>query len=143
MSFKNILVPYNGSEGAKKGFKTALELASKTKGRISTITCLENQSIFAFLKLKKFEQDFEKEKELIKEELSHLKKDAEKLKISLEHVIVKSSFAANTISDYVKSNDIDTVILGQSPIVGTSGIYRESMANYLKSRIECALILIK
>ena len=143
MSFKNILVPYNGSKGAKKGFKTALELASKTLGKITLITCVENQSILSFLKLKKFEREFEREKKLIEKELSHLKKDADKLKIPFKNKVIKSAFAADTISDYVKSNNIDVVVLGQSPIIGSRREYRERMANYLSNRIECALILIK
>ena len=143
MSFENILVPYNGSTGAKIGFTTALELASKTNGKITTISCIENQSIFTFLKPKKYEKEFDREKDIVEKELSHLKKDTDKLNIPFKYVVLKSAFAADTISEYVKSNNIDTVVLGKSQIKGTEGIYRESMANYLTTRIECPLILVK
>jgi nucleotide-binding universal stress UspA family protein len=143
MSFKNILVPYNGSTGAKKGFFVALELASKTKGKITIINCIEDQSILSFLKLKNSKKDFEREKRLVEKEFSRLKKDTCKLKIPFKYVIFKSSFAADTISEYAKSHSIDTVVLGKSPIRGTAEQYHESMANYLSSRIDCPMVIVK
>jgi nucleotide-binding universal stress UspA family protein len=143
MSFQNILVPYNGSTGAKKGFLIALELASKTCGKITIITCIEDQSILSFLKLKNSKKEFEREKSLIEKEFSRLKKDTDKLKIPFKYVVLKSSFAADTISEYAKSHKIDTVVLGKSLLKGKAEQYHESMANYLSSRITCPMIIVK
>jgi nucleotide-binding universal stress UspA family protein len=143
MKFQNILVPYNGSAGAKKGFLTALDLASKTNGKITIIACIEDQSILSFLKLKNSKKDFEREKSLVEKEFSRLKEDIDKLKIPFKFIVLKSTFAADTISEYAKSNDIDTVVLGKSPLKGTAERYHESMANYLSSRIKCPLIIVK
>ncbi len=143
MSFKNILVPYNGSVGAKKGLLTAIELASLTKGKITILTCIETRSILSFLRPKNYNKEYEREKELFEKEFSLIKKDIRKLNISFKFEILKSSFAANSISDYVKSNDIDTVVLGKSPLKGTEKTYHESMANYLTMRINCPMIIVK
>jgi nucleotide-binding universal stress UspA family protein len=143
MGFQNILVPYNVSPGAKKGFLAALELASKTNGKITIITCIVDQSILSFLKLKNSKKEFEREKALVEKEFSRLKKDTDKLKIPFKYVVLKSAFAADTISEYAKTNDIDTVVLGKSPIRGTAERYHESMANYLSLRIKCPMIIVK
>lgn len=143
MGFQNILVPYNGSNGAKKGFKTALELASKTKGKITLITCIENQSILPFLKLKSSKQSFKREKELAEKEFASLKKEAEKLEIPFKYVILESSFAPDTITSYTKSKNIDTVIVGKTKFFGTENIYHESMVNYLNLRIECPMVIVR
>ncbi|MFB5629997.1 MAG: universal stress protein [Nitrosopumilaceae archaeon] len=143
MSFENILVPYNGSQGAKRGYKSALELASKTGGKITTITCIESPSILSFLKLKKNEKEFEIEKKIIEKELSLLKKDAHKLKIPLKIVVLKSAFAANTILDYAKSNKIDTVVIGKTKFQGPGHLYHESMVKYLSMRINCPMVIVK
>jgi nucleotide-binding universal stress UspA family protein len=143
MGFQNILVPYNGSVGAKKGFLAALELASNTKGKITIITCIENKSLLSFLKIKDSKKEFEMEKRLVEKEFNRLKKQTAKLKIPFKYVILKSTFAADTISEYVKSQDIDTVVLGKSPLRKTERQYHESMANYLSSRIECSMVIVK
>ena len=89
LDFTNILVPFNRSEGGKKGFHAALEWAKKCNGKITVITCIENQPLsFFFRKSHKKSQD--EQVQLIKKEILKLKKQADTQNIPFNFVIKKS-----------------------------------------------------
>jgi len=142
-NFESVLVPYNATPGAKQGLKAAIELAKRTDGQITLLTCIENQSILSFFKKQDKNQKFEQEKKFIESELRKIETKIKELKKPVKHVVVKSSFAPSTIVDYVKKNNIDVVVIGQTKLIGTEGKYHESMANYLLNDLKCPLLAVK
>ncbi len=143
MGFQNILVPYNGTTGAKDGLEAAIDLATKTKGKITLITCIEHQSILSFLKIQNIDKMIEKEIKSFEKEYSLLQKRIEKLNVPFKYVILKSSFSPDTIASYAKSNNIDTLVIGKTKFKGSKNLYHESMINYLSSRIDCPMVVVK
>lgn len=140
-NFESILVPYNATTGAKRGLKAAIELARKVNGQITLITCIEPQSIFSFFKRVKTKK-YEEEKNIIEKELKKIESKTN-LENPITHVILETSFAPSTITDYVRKNNIDLVVIGQTKFLGTEGVYHESMANYLTRSLKCPLLIIK
>jgi len=140
--FDSILVPYNATTGAKRGLNAALELAAKINGQITLITCVEQSSLASFFKKNKSDE-FEKEKAIIQKELESINYDTKKLKKPLKHIIVKSSFAPETIVQYVEKNKIGVVVIGQTKILHAEKKYHQSMANYLLQGLTCPLLIVK
>jgi nucleotide-binding universal stress UspA family protein len=140
--FESILVPYNATAGAERGLRAAVEFAKKVNGQITLITCIENQSILSFFKKDK-NQSFEQEKKIIESELKKIESKIKELKLPIKHVILKSSFAPNTIIEYVEKNQIDMVVIGQTKLMKTEGKYHQSMATYLLQSITCPLLIVK
>ena len=140
-NFESILVPYNATSGAKRGLKAAVELARRVNGQITLITCIEPQSIFSFFKKDKAKK-FEEEKQVIEKELEKIESSI-KIKNPITHIILETSFAPSAITDYVRENNIDLVVIGQTKFLGTEGRYHESMANYLVKSLKCPLLIIK
>lgn len=140
--YKSILVPYNATSGAKRGWYAAMDLAKKTNGQITLITCIESQSFMSFFN-KNTKDDFENQKEMIQQEMEKTEYDTTKLQKPIKHVIVKSSFAPDTIVEYVEENNIDLVVIGQTRISPTEKKYHQSMANYLLQGLTCPLLIVK
>lgn len=140
--FESILVPYNATEGAKQGLKSAIELTKKLDAQITLITCIENQSGLSFFRKSKDEK-FEEEKKLIEEELQKIESGVKGLATPIKHVILKSSFAPDSIVEYVEKNKIDMVIIGQTKIKHVEKKYHQSMANYLLQGLTCSLLIVK
>lgn len=141
-SFNSILVPYNATSGAKRGLKAAMDLAEKIDGQVTLITCIESSSLASFFRKNK-KDEFEKEKEIIQQELENIEYDTKKLKKPLKHVILKSSFAPNTIVEYAEENKINLVVIGQTKILPTEEKYHERMAHYLLRGLTCPVLIIK
>lgn len=140
--FESILVPYNATEGARQGLKSAIELAKKLGAQITLIICIENQSGLSFFRKSKDEK-FEEEKKLIEEELQKIESDVKGLSIPIKHVILKSSFAPDSIVEYVEKNKVDMVIIGQTKMKHVEKKYHQSMANYLVQGLTCPLLIVK
>jgi nucleotide-binding universal stress UspA family protein len=140
-NFEYILVPYNATSGAKRGLKAAIELAKKTDGEITLLTCVESQPALSFFKKQK--EIFEQEKKIIELELGKIESKVKELKKPIKHVVLKSSFAPTTIAEYVEKNRIDIVIVGQTKLIGSEGKYHESMANYLLKDLKCPILIAK
>ena len=141
-SFNSILVPYNATSGAKRGLRAAIDLAEKIDGEVTLITCIETTSLGTlFTKNKK--DEFENEKEVIQKELDSIEYDTKKLKNPLKHVILKSSFAPNTIAEYAEENKMELVVIGQTKITSTEEKYHERMANYLMRGLTCPVLIVK
>ncbi len=141
--FESILVPYNATAGAKRGLKAAIELAKKVNGQVTLLTCVENQSILSFFRREAKKQKFEQEKKIVENELKKISSEIKELNKPIKQVILKSSFAPNTISEYVEKNHIGLVVIGQTKLIATEGKYHESMANYLVRDLKCPLLVVK
>ena len=140
--FKSILVPYNATSGAKRGLKAAIDLAKRIDGQITLLTCIENQSFLSFFKKDSKKEKFEQEKKIIANELKKLLSNIE-INKPIKQVILKSSFAPNTIIEYTENNHVDLVVIGLTKLLTTEGKYHESMANYLLKDLNCPLLVIK
>lgn len=140
--FKSILVPYNATPGAKRGLKAAIKLAQQIDGQITLLTCIENQPFLSFFKKDSKKEKFEQEKKIIANELKKLSSNTE-INKPIKQVILKSSFAPNTIIEYTENNPVDIVVIGQTKLLTTEGKYHESMANYLLKDLKCPLLVIK
>jgi len=141
-SFESILVPYNATTGAERGLKAAIEFAKKIDGEITLITCVENQSIMSFFKKNKNEK-FKEQKKIIEKELKRIRFQNKELKKPIKQVILKSSFAPETIIEYVEEKQTDLVIIGQTKIMHAEKKYHQSMANYLLQGLSCPLLVVK
>ena len=140
--YASILVPYNATPGAKRGWSAAIDLAKKTNGQITLITCIESQSFMSFFK-KNGKDEFETEKQLVEKELEKMKHETKKLEKAIKHVIVKTSFAPDTIIEYAEKNKIDIVVIGQTKISPAERKYYQSTANYLLQGLSCPLLVVK
>lgn len=141
-NFENILVPYNASPGAESGLKAAIDFAKKVNGHITLITCIENESILSFFKKDK-KAKFEEQKSIIENELKKIESKIKELIKPVKHVVLKSSFAPETIINHAEKNNIDVVIIGQTKLSKMEAKYHESMSMYLTKGLKCPLLIVK
>ncbi|MEM3089561.1 MAG: universal stress protein [Candidatus Nitrosotenuis sp.] len=144
MYFKNILVPYDGSDFSKKAFKIALDLAQKYESKISIVICIpKHYSSSWYVDNRISDLNFKKQYKAAKTESSKLESEAKKLDISLSSTILDTTNISKTLVDYAKSHKTDLIIIGSHGKSGWDKLVLGSVANGVLQRSECNVLLIK
>ncbi|MDH3794016.1 MAG: universal stress protein [Nitrosopumilus sp.] len=109
-TFEHILVPYNGTAGSEKAFRTAISLASSIQAKVTILTCLEERPTFGFFKTKTSKQEFEKERKLVEKQHLKLEKFAKEHDVSCDPKIAKNGMASTKILEFAKQHNADLII---------------------------------
>jgi len=145
---KNILVPVDGSEHALKAIKLADDLAERYKSNLTVLhvrskNVSEELRIFAEMEFSAKEREdmggiLEKVAEkVIKESI------AEANLVRLPKTIVLLGDPASAIVEYVKKNDIDTVVMGSRGMSDLKGLLVGSVSHKVSNLVECTCIMVK
>lgn len=112
--FKNILVPYNGTEGSHKAFDKAISLAAPLNAKITIFTCIEKRQLFSLFKSKAKNEDFEKERRVVEKQHMEMKTIAGKNKVDCNSKIVHGDHAADEILSFSEHQSIDLIIMNKT-----------------------------
>lgn len=140
LSFKHILVPYDGTKTGDKAFNGAIQLAKKFSSKITLLACMEKESTFVFFDTKSDKKDMKKRNKIMDEKLSKLSKIAEKSDIVCNTKISNCSLASKCIVSYTKSHKIDLVVMGKSSKINPEKIYHDSTVNHIYVEIKCPML---
>lgn len=147
VTYKKILVPYDGSEHAKKALQQAVDLAEASQGKlyiasvcniVSVMSNFDQVSIAEGCLTTQLSQDLEKQ----------CKADLEEAKAAVpEGVPADTLFEVGSpgpvllqMADEIKC---DLVVMGSRGLGPLKGIFMGSVSSYLVSRAKCPVLIVK
>lgn len=147
ISYKKILVPYDGSEHAKKALVQAIDLAQAGEGKlyvasvcniVSVMSNFDQVSIAEGCLTTQLSQDLEKQ----------CRADLEEAKgVIPEGVPVETLFEVGSPGPVLlqMADDIgaDLIVMGSRGLGPLKGIFMGSVSSYMVSRAKCPVLIVK
>ncbi len=139
--FKKILVANDGSEGAKKALKTAIDLAKKYNAELHSISVEEGVPHYAATigEVEEFKKEANGYFQKINDEA---KEEVKKAGIDL-HIKVQAGHEVETIVNYAKGGKFDLLVIG---FMGHSKIFGRvwgSTSQNITKLSPCTVIVVK
>lgn len=139
--FKKILVAYDGSEGAKKALKTAINIAKEYNAELHSISVEEGIPHYAATigEVEEFRKEANEYFKKINEEAIE---EAKKAGIKL-HVKVQAGHEVETIVHYAKEGNFDLLVIG---FMGHSKIFGRvwgSTSQNITKLSPCTVMVVK
>jgi len=142
MLYKNILVPYDGSNHSKHAFKVALDMAKKYNSKLSMVTVLDTSpGYWAHSSL--WDKAMGGAKNLATKELESFESTAKKVQVSFHSEIIESHSITKTIVSYSKSQKIDLIVLGAQGITGWDKLILGSVTDSVAHRVRCPVLIVR
>ena len=108
--FHKILVAHDGSEGARKAFMTALDLAALSQAELHTISIIEVHSHFAAT-MGEVTEERDEDRKLYNRVIEEARGMASDRGVAL-HTEVQTGHEVETIIRYVRENHYDLLVVG-------------------------------
>ena len=144
MAFKNILVPYDGSVPALRAFNKAIELAKQHDSQIKVVSCLDIANIGGWYIDKRINKDIMRKARNLTEKLfSNLSDIAQKKSVPIDFRIIESGNTVKSIIDFIKSKNMDLVIMSSSGRGNFDKILLGSVSNGIMQKAKCPVLIIK
>lgn len=144
MTFKNILVPYDGSAHSNRTFRKALEIAKQHNSNLKVVACLDIANLGGWYIDKRLNKDIMKKAKNLTEKLfSKLDDTAKKNSISVDFKIIESNNTVKSLISFAKSKNIDLIIIGSSGRGGFDKVLLGSVSNGVMQKAKCPVLIIK
>jgi len=144
MTFKNILVPYDGSIYALRAFNKAVKIAKQHNSNLKVVACLDIANLGGWYIDKRVNKEIMKNaKNLTKKLFSELDNIAKKNSIILDSKIIESNNTVKSLISYTKSKNIDLIVMGSSGRGGFDKILLGSVSNGVMQKVKCPVLIIK
>ncbi|MFQ5782495.1 MAG: universal stress protein [Nitrosopumilus sp.] len=144
MTFKNILIPYDGSIPANNAFKTGVDLAKQHGSNLKVVACLDNADLGGWYIDKRINKNIIKNaRNQTKKLFSKLKDMGEKNSVSVDLKIVESESTVNALISFAKSKKIDLIVMGSSGRGKYDKVLLGSVSNGIMQRAKCPVLIIK
>ncbi len=144
MSFKKILVAYDGSGFSNRAFKSALDIAERDNSIITIATVVTGifQPSIGFSM--KFNKDLLKKQNKAMEKIfSNLKKTANKKGIGLSLKILRNPSVSKGILKYLNFHRFDLVVVGSRGRTGLNKFILGSVANEIVNKTNVPVMVVK
>jgi nucleotide-binding universal stress UspA family protein len=144
MTFKNILVPYDGSTYANRAFNKAIEIAKQHNSNLKVVACLDIANLGGWYIDKRINKDImKKAKNLTKELFSKLDDTAKKRSMHVDFKIIESNNTVKSLISFAKSKNIDLIIMGSSGRGKFDKVLLGSVSNRVIQKAKCPVLIIK
>ena len=144
MTFKNILVPYDGSTNALRAFNKALEMAKQHNSNLKVVACLYIANLGGWYIDKRINKDIMKKAKNLTEKLfSKLDEIATKNDVPLDSKIIESNNTVKSILSFTKSKNIDLIVMGSSGRGRFDKVLLGSVSNGVMQKAKCPVLIIK
>lgn len=144
MTFKNILVPYDGSAYSNHAFNKAIDLAKEHDSNLKVVACLDIANLGGWYIDKRINKDIMKNaKNLTKKMFSKLEDTAKKNSVSVDFKIIESKNTVKSLIDFTKSKNIDLIIMGSSGRGEFDKVLLGSVSNGVMQKAKCPVLIIK
>jgi nucleotide-binding universal stress UspA family protein len=139
--FKNILLAYDGSEGANRALEAAIELAKLHEGKIWALAVEENlphviATVGEYQDIK--EQANEKFRQLLQE--AHAQ--AEKAGVELK-TLLRAGHPAQTIIGVAQEGEFDVILVGHSGLSGVWATFLGTTAEKVSRHAPCSVLIVR
>ena len=145
MSFKNILVPFDGSKCSLRAFKIATEISKEYNSKLAVVTVItksyHTSSLYANIKYEKILR--KKQSDWANNALSKLDSIAKKKGINLTKYVLESNSVVKQIVSFAKSEKFDLIVMGSHGRTGLDRLLLGSVANGVSQKAGCSVLLIK
>ena len=144
MTFKNILVPYDGSTHANRAFNKAIEIAKQHNSNLKVVACLDIANLGGWYIDKRINKDIMKKAKSLTEKLfSRLDDTAKKNSISIDTKIIESNNTVKSLISFGKSKNIDLIVMGSSGRGKYDKVLLGSVSNGVMQKAKCPVLIIK
>ncbi len=143
MTFKNIMVPYDGSSCSNKAFKISLELAKKHRTSIRIVTCIQATQKIWLMDVGYDNSVFIKHKTAAKKDLLKLEVIAKNEGIKSSSTIIVAQSIVKPLLSFAKSRKIDLIVMGSHGRTGLDKLFLGSIANGVLNRAHCPVLIIR
>src|SRR5689334_23586307 len=140
---RNILVASDGSEGAGRAVDVAAEIATAVGGNLSCITVGDNLSREEMRRLSSAERDvWEAVDSFSKQILQRATERAKRLGVSMAKGHIAMGDPAAAIIDIVRSDSIDTLVVGRRGRGQLTGLLLGSVSQKLVALAPCIVVVV-
>ena len=145
MTFKNILVPYDGSKCSDHAFNVAIDVAKKYNSKITIVTCLEKDYRTPWYGPDSRVTDalLKKQKKAVDKNFSSLEKVAKKSKVSISSKIIVVQSIVKSLLSFTTSNRVDLIVIGSHGRTGFDRLLLGSVANGISQKARCPVLIVK
>ncbi len=145
MTFKNILVPYDGSKCSDLAFNVAIDIAKKNNSKITIVTCLEKDYRTPWYGPDSRVTDalLKKQKKAVDKNFSSLEKVAKKSKVSISSKIIVVQSIVKSLLSFTTSNRVDLIVMGSHGRTGFDKLLLGSVANGISQKARCPVLIVK
>ena len=145
MTFKNILVPYDGSKCSDHAFNVAIDVAKKYNSKITIVTCLEKDYRTPWYGPDSRVTDalLKKQKKAVDKNFSSLEKVAKKSKVSISSKIMVVQSIVKSLLSFTTSNRVDLIVIGSHGRTGFDKLLLGSVANGISQKARCPVLIVK
>ena len=143
VSYKEILVPFDGSSFAKRAYNKALDIAQVQDSTITVIIIIKKEypPIVGFSKMQpKLMAAHQKH---AKKQIENLKDVAEKRNISFHSKIKQGTSVAKEILDFIKNHRFDLIVMGSHGRTGFKKLVLGSVTNGIIQHARCPVMVTR
>ena len=143
MSYKEILVPFDGSSFAKRAFKQALDIAKVQDSKITVLMIIKKEypPIVGFSRL--LPKLIKKQQKYAQNQIQNLKEIAVKQEVHFASKIKLGTSAAKEIIDFVKTHKFDLVVMGSHGRTGFKKLVLGSVASGVIQHTKCPVMVTR
>lgn len=149
--FTHLLVPVDGSEHAKRAVQAAADLAQRYGSKLALMHVLSEsgssavpEELKAFAKLEHMRIT---ERDLIQSAGNEILKNAETLArkdgATNCQIVLNAGDPATCITDYVKQNGVDLVVMGRRGLGDLAGLFLGSVSHKVAQATDCTCLTVK
>ncbi|WP_265516386.1 universal stress protein [Nitratireductor luteus] len=144
--FNRILVPIDGSEGARKALKMAIDLQKTTKAELMLLTVFRHHSLLEASMSMVRPTEPENLDNVLREHAKGVADDAKKFAVEngaeSPRAFVKSGPPARTIVKFSKEREVDLIVLGSRGLGDLEGYLLGSVSHKVTSLADCPVMVV-
>jgi len=143
MIFKNILVPYDGTNFSNRAFQKALDIAKKDNSKITIFTVIEGEysAIMGYSKINP--QVIKKQQSAAKKYIYKLESSAKNSGVSITVKIKQGTKIVKEILDFAKSKKFNLIVMGSHGRTGINKLILGSVSNGVVQQARCSIMVVK
>lgn len=144
MLFKNILVPYDGSNHSKHAFKVALDMAQKYNSKITIASVLSSTYTGQWYGSSDLQEKvFKEAKKGVERDFKKFELFAKKSKISFGSKILEGLSTAKTLITFAKSKKFDLIIMGAHGRTGWNKLILGSVTDSVAHGVRSPVLIVR
>ena len=144
MLFRNIMVPYDGSNCSRHAFKIALNMAKKYNSELTVVTCIgKYYQGFWIHDNRLADMDFKRQYKGAKEAHKKLIEMAGRSNVEINSTVLQGAKIADVLSKFAKSEKIDLIVMGSHGRTGLTKALLGSVANGILQLVRCPVLVVK
>ena len=143
MIFKNILVPYDGSNFSNRAFRKALDIAKKDGSKITIFTVIEGEysAVMGFSQINP--QIIKKQQSAAKKYIYKLESSAKNSNVPISVKIKQGTKIVKEIIDFAKLKKFNLIVIGSHGRKGLNKLILGSVSNGVVQQAKCSVMVVK